>query len=191
MLETRPLRAIAAIQGKFERLDNTKKPTGDPSCLPTVQRAKLIEPEFLKKVNAFSLVDSRNVEGDRKDGYAGRDEDEDEDEDGDEPASEGRIRRAGSVPVGTRNFKHKAGAGGVKVSGSTQDNEDMLQHMEVIEKSVSSLVEVLQKESDGVSTSLKCNPSVNKGAHSAPSPTLGFPPDFLRRSSDADFIKHG
>lgn len=151
MLENRPQRDISAIRGKFDRLANTKKPTGDPSCPPAVRRAKLIARDMLGKVNAFSVGDVSDDDTDSKDGSPGRD-----DEDGgDVPGSECGNKRAGGEPVGTRKRQSKEGVGGVKVSSSEPEEDEMLEHMGVMAKRVSSLVEVFQEETDGVSPSLQ------------------------------------
>ena len=43
------------INQKFERLANAKKPTGNPRCLRTVCKAKIISREILKKAGAAAM----------------------------------------------------------------------------------------------------------------------------------------
>lgn len=47
--EGRPERDIDALKAKFDKLSNTKKPTGSPTCLPSVRRAKHIARDILAK----------------------------------------------------------------------------------------------------------------------------------------------
>lgn len=147
MLENRPQRDITAIRGKFDRLANTKKPTGDPSCPPAVRRAKLIAREILGKVNAFSVGDE-DLETDEQSAR-------EEEGEGHLSGSQGNRKRACGDAVGMRKRQRRAGKGGVKSLRSSTEDDDMLEHMGVMAQSVSSLVQVFQKDSDGVSDSLQ------------------------------------
>lgn len=55
---------ILTLKGKFEKLANTKKPTGDPSCLNDVRRAKSIARDMLNRANAGTVGSSSEEDDD-------------------------------------------------------------------------------------------------------------------------------
>ncbi len=52
-----PVRDMQSLKAKFDKLVNTKKPTGSPECPPTIQRAKYIA----KSVQCRCIVASLGV----------------------------------------------------------------------------------------------------------------------------------
>lgn len=107
-------REMESLKLKFDRLSNTKKPTGDPSCPPHVRRAKRIARDILSRVNAVAVgVDS---EGDEEN-----------------TVDESTVNEVNVVPVspkrarehipslGSRKTRRTAGAAGI---GMKRENEE-------------------------------------------------------------------
>lgn len=61
----------------------------------------------------------------------------------------------GSSSGGTKKRQRKAGVGIINVSSSATEEEDILKHITMMEKSISSSLEVFQKTSDCFLPSLK------------------------------------
>ncbi len=55
-----PYREMEAFRGKFKRLKNEKKPTGDPDCPEDVKRAKRINVEMERKQDIASFGSNSN-----------------------------------------------------------------------------------------------------------------------------------
>lgn len=56
--ERQPKRDIDSLRAKFDKLANTKKPTGDPSCPDNMQQAKQIAKIILERCKAVVTSES-------------------------------------------------------------------------------------------------------------------------------------
>lgn len=122
----RPKRDIDSLRMKFDRLANTKKPTGSSSCPPLVRRAKNIARDILGRVNAVSVGDDVGELGNGSNGSG------DIDTTSDGSGSSGKRR------YGSRSRKRKAGAAGIR----REDNVDVLVgHVGDMSRAIVSLVE--------------------------------------------------
>ena len=59
---SRPARNFEFLRNKFDKLANAKKKTGDPSCPPSIRRAKQISRAIQAKCAAYTLGDSSEEE---------------------------------------------------------------------------------------------------------------------------------
>lgn len=123
-----PHRVAESLKAKFDRLANTKKPTGDPSCPPSVRRAKHIARYILNKFTAISVGDEssdddRKEDNDAKDGIEDLRTASSGDGDGGKPDRHIRKKRENPTRVGDRKRQRKAGAAGVK---TTPEGDEML-----------------------------------------------------------------
>ncbi|CDF33018.1 unnamed protein product [Chondrus crispus] len=118
----RPVRDGDSLKHKFDKLANTKKKTGDPSCPPHVRRAKHIARDILNKCAATS------VSGDSSDGN--------------QEANAGESDKAGTggdsgKVVGERARKRDTGATGV--AKAQQIEERYLEHVAEISACVQTI----------------------------------------------------
>lgn len=129
----RPMRDTESVKGKFDRLANTKKPTGDPSCPANVRRAKHIARNILALVNAVSVGDNSGEENNM-------DTSSSAEATADTETGSGIVKRSATGSVGARKRQRKAGAAGVSAGG---EGEDMVEYMGEMARSGTKLVEVM------------------------------------------------
>lgn len=116
----RPYRDMDSLKGKFDKLANVKKPTGNPSCPDNVRRAKRIARDILAKCNAHSVGDTSESDSNPDQDSFGNPIENDSLGNG-TPNSEQASRasslgqkRKGKETLGARKNKRRAGATGVK-----------------------------------------------------------------------------
>lgn len=115
--EDRPVRDADSLKSKFDKLANTKKPTGNPSCPPNVREAKRIARNIMAKTNAI---------------VAGHDEGA-TDEESAAPTASKRKRTA----VGVSPRKRHAGARGLK----HEDDDILVQHVGNLSSAICKFIE--------------------------------------------------
>ena len=124
----RPERDAESLKLKFDKLANTKKSTGDPSCPADVRRAKRVGRDLLASAQAGVLGGEHSgndegvcndEDGDRRNGGCDRTESR-----GDENSTEvSNLETPGRLAVsGARKRKRNYGAGGLSVAGNMEDD---------------------------------------------------------------------
>ena len=111
----RPVRDQMSLKSKFDKLANTKKRTGDPSCPSSVRRAKHIARDILKKCSALTISGESSSES------------ESGDEEGQNKPSKQLSKHSsvGSITEATRSFCDLSEAPtGRKGSGITKSDDD-------------------------------------------------------------------
>lgn len=140
-------RDTESVKCKFDRLANTKKPTGDPSCPSPVRKAKTIARAILGKVNAISVGDESSDDG-------GEDGILDITANASSGSDIGRERvnrkRKFGGSVGDRKRQRKAGAGGLKCD---TDDGGMAEYVGQMASGVSALVELMSQPQNSLTPS--------------------------------------
>lgn len=116
---------IASLNAKFDKLANTRNPTGDPSCLQDVGRAKRIAKGMLAKSSA--AVDGR---------LEGNEEDEESDEITAVPAIGQKRKR-----VVIRVSPNKRGNGAKGVTRDVDDRDALIEYVGSMSNAINKLVE--------------------------------------------------
>jgi len=73
----RPTREEGSLKSKFDKMANTKKSTGDPSCPPEIRRAKHVARDLLAAAQAAVLGDDGGSEEPSEEEHADEDESDD------------------------------------------------------------------------------------------------------------------
>lgn len=125
-----------SLRGKFDKLANTKKPTGDQSCPPAVRCEKHIARLVLGDVNEFT---------------AGSDDSDTSEQEAAEQSTNGSTcagslagtkRRAESALRGVQKNKRRAGATGVATKDN--DDEDLVGHVANMSEALCGYIEIMK-----------------------------------------------
>lgn len=131
---------MESLKPKIDRLANTKKPTGDPSCPPLVRRATHIARDILTRVNAVVVgAESESEEADGQEASNGEYSD----------IAGGTKRRAknDAPSLGGRANKRAAGAAGIRVKRERDsDDSNLVQYVGDMSKAVTAMVSGMKSE---------------------------------------------
>ena len=151
----RPERDQDSLKSKFDKLVNTKKKTGDPTCPPQVRRAKHIARDIMNKCSAMTINGETGSDSDRESvvlnempsGIFGSG-----------PSSDGEMeppRKKGKraqVPVGARN--------------SRRGNSDLIGHVGQMTKYIGSIAQSMSTNANVSETNSRTqrSPSEARGS---------------------------
>jgi len=142
----RPPRDQDSLKGKFDKLANTKKDTGNPSCPPEVRRAKHISRDILGSCYAASAGDGDAMEPlppvgqtPPSDGGAGGGDDSCGGSGG-APANIRGRQGGGPSPIGHRNRIRAVAAGGV---AKRKTKDPLVASVEMVAANMAAITEAI------------------------------------------------